>query len=80
MGKVKRVCQVKENGKYKTAKLDYDTDEKEVYKSLLHDLIAKKFNGCTYITRIVKRNNYDGTITVTVTYDNGVRNIYTVEY
>ncbi len=78
MGKAKRECQIKENGKYKTSRID--TDENEVNKSLLHDLIAKKFNGCTYITRIVKRNNYDGTITVTVTYDNGARNIYTVEY
>lgn len=54
------------------------TDEKEVYDSLAHDLIAKKINACTYIRSIKRNNNYDGTQNITISYDNNVRAVYTV--
>lgn len=50
----------------------------EIYKRLSDDLIAKKINQCRYIKSIKRRNNYDGTQEITVTYINSVRNIYTV--
>ena len=54
------------------------TDEKEIYKSLAHDLIAKKL-GVSFITRIKHRYNFDGTRTIDIYYDNGVKTRYIVE-
>ena len=56
-----------------------DTDIASVYKSLSHDLIAKKINACTYIKSIKRIQNYDGTNTIIVTYDNNVRSVYTID-
>lgn len=50
----------------------------DVYSDLSHDLIAKKLNSCTYIKSIKRTNNYDGTQTITVNYDNETRSIYTI--
>ena len=74
---IKRVTESKKNGKYEVT---YTlTDVTEVYKSLAQALIAKKINNCSYIKSIKRVNNYDGTQNITITYDNNVRNIYTVE-
>lgn len=53
-------------------------DSELVYKELSHDLWAKHIAKAAYIKRISDRNNYDGTRTITVTYDNSVKRIYTV--
>ena len=55
------------------------TNETLVYKYLANDLISKKLNGCTFIKTIKRVSNYDGTQTITVTFDNDCRNIYTVK-
>lgn len=55
-------------------------DAARIHEHLMHDLIAKKLHACRYITGIKDRTNYDGTRTITVTYDNGVRAVYTIEF
>jgi len=52
--------------------------EEEIYKQLARDLIAKKINECTYIRLIKRKQNYDGTITITIYYDNDVKRTYTI--
>jgi hypothetical protein len=54
------------------------TDPATVYSRLAGALIAKKLNKCTYITRIKRVNNYDGTQTITITQDNGYRMVFIV--
>lgn len=54
------------------------TDEKEIYKALAQNVIAKKFHKCSYIRSIKECTNYDGTRKVVVYYDNGVRATYTI--
>jgi len=54
------------------------TDEAEIYRRLSENLIAKKINKCLYIKSISRRQNYDGTHDITVTFVNGVRHIYTI--
>ena len=46
-----------------------------IYDNLAHDLIEKKINQCKTIRSITRRQNYDGTITITVTYYNPVKQI-----
>lgn len=46
------------------------TDEQDIYKSLANDLIEKKMNNCSYIKSITRVNNYNGTQTITVKYNN----------
>ena len=69
---------VKAGKGYKTNAVwhDYELCTKE----LCHDLWAKYISKCLYIKRIIDHNNYDGTRTVTVIYDNGVKRIYTVTH
>lgn len=55
-------------------------DAARIHEHLMHDLIAKKLHACQYITGIKYRPNYDGTRTITITYDNGVRAVYTIEF
>ena len=77
MKEICRVYQIKDaKGKY--AETFRETDEAAVYRELANDLIAKKLNGCSYITRIKRNPNYDGTQNITITYSNDCRNIYTV--
>lgn len=52
------------------------TDKKTIYERLAGMLIAKKLNHCTYITRIKRVNNYDGTQTIIITQDNGYRMVF----
>lgn len=56
------------------------TDKEEIYRSLSHDMIAKKIHKATYIRSISDRCNYDGTRTITVTYDNDCKRIYTINW
>lgn len=55
------------------------TEPTEIYKGLMHDLIHKKLEGCTYIKSIKRTQNYDGTLTITVNYIGDVRRVYTIE-
>ena len=55
------------------------TDATTIYKDLAHDLQAKYIHRASYVKRITDRCNYDGTRTITVTYDNDTRSIYIVE-
>lgn len=74
---ISRVCFKKVGNKWEqTFK---ETNEDTVNKSLLHDIVAKKMHGATYIKRITENCNYDGTRTFTVFYDNNVKNVYTIE-
>lgn len=77
MREIKRVVEVKEGRNWN---IHHEvTDEKEIYESLAHDLIAKKLSSCTWIKSIKRVQNYDGTITITVNYDNNCRSLYTVK-
>lgn len=58
------------------------TEGERVYEDLAKDLIAKKLENCTYIRSIKRKQNYDGTNTITVNYTpdcGGGRRIYTIE-
>lgn len=77
MREIKREFQIRSGNKWHTT--HETTDPAEVYEFLAHDLIAKKINACTYIRSIKRTNNYDGTLTITVTYDSATRNIYTIK-
>lgn len=76
----KEICRIaykKVGGKWE--EVYKETDEAQVNKWLMHDVIAKKIHKAQYITSIKYRTNYDGTDTYTVYYDGGIKNVYTVE-
>jgi len=50
----------------------------EVYERLAHCLIAKKLNNCGWIRSIKRVPLYNGFDRITVTHDNGGRDVYTV--
>ena len=57
---------------------------KSVYEDLCHELIAKKLECCKYIRRIDERQNYNGTVTITVWYKaegnaRDIRRVYTIQ-
>ena len=54
-------------------------DSYEITRHLAQDLAAKYIGKASFIRRIVRRNNYDGTQTYTVTYANDTRAIYIVD-
>lgn len=56
-----------------------ENDETLVYKQLCCELIAKKLEQCSYIKSIKRKQNYDGTIDIIISYTNNCRNIYTVK-
>ncbi len=66
--------EIKEGKKYVMSR--EITDPLEIYKSLSDDLIHKYCLKAKY--RITQTNNFDGTRTVKVAYDNDVRRIYTI--
>lgn len=74
---IKRIAQTKTGKTW--ANTYIDTCPETVYKSLSHDLIAKKINACTYIKSIKRIQNYNGTNTIIVLYDNNTRSIYTID-
>lgn len=53
-------------------------DDGPIYRSLTENLIAKKINECKYIRRIERRNNYDGTQTITVYFDRS-KSVYVID-
>lgn len=55
------------------------TDPMEVYRALAMDMVHKKIHQCRYIKRITRMPHYDGTQTISVYYDGGVRADYLVE-
>lgn len=75
--KVLRVAQHRNNGNWEITYID--DNELSVYKSLSQDLIHKKINKCKYITRIERIQLYNKFVSITVTYDNNNRSIYTVK-
>lgn len=77
MKNIKLTIYVKENNKYIESR--YTVDREAIYTALAGDLIAKKINKCTWIKRIERFSNYDGTQTIKVFYDNGVMAHYVVE-
>lgn len=73
-----RIHMMKENGKYKET---YRTEDPEtVYKDLAQIVIAKKIDCCTWVKRIKKTCNYDGTYTYEVLQDNGHKDIIRVDF
>lgn len=50
----------------------------EVYERLAHCLIAKKLNNCGWIRSIKRVPLYNGFDRITITHDNGGRDVYTV--
>lgn len=76
MREINRTVELKTGRNWEVYRVE--TDASEIYEALARDLIAKKINGCTYIKSIKRVCNYDGTQTITVTYDNNCRSIYTV--
>lgn len=77
MRELRKVIEIKNGKKYEVDTII--TDVAAVYESLARDLVAKKLQACNWITSIKDRTNYDGTRTITVTYNNGCRALYTVK-
>ena len=75
--KEKVESQNKVNGKWETIFI-WENPE-SVYNGLMHDLIAKKLEQCTYITRIQRIQKYNGFIEIIVNYASDVRRIYTIK-
>ena len=74
---IKRIAQKKDGKTWVNTYVDNDIAS--VYKSLSHDLIAKKINACTYIKSIKRIQNDDGTNTIIVTYEYNTRSVYTID-
>lgn len=77
MREIKMTVYVKEGNKYNMSR--YCTDKNAIHFALMQDLINKKVCNCSYIKRITRYSNYDGTQTLKVYYDNGVMCEYVVE-
>ena len=75
--KVNMTIEVKNGKTYEAERIVEDCAE--VYESLARDLISKKINACTYIKSIKRTPLYNGFEKITVTYDNDVRRVYTIE-
>ena len=74
------IYQKKIDGKWTTT-WECENDA-QVYADLTHELIAKKLEHCTYIRSITRKQNYNGTKTITISYTSecgGGRRIYTIE-
>ena len=54
-------------------------DARRVYESFGYTLMSKYVHKVKYITKIMDRNNYDGTRTITAYFDNGTKYVYTVK-
>lgn len=70
----KRTIEIKRGNKYETTFIQ--ENETEALRSLASDLAAKYIGKASYVKRITRRNNYDGTQTYVVTYDNDSRATY----
>ena len=78
---MERKCPIKivEVKKGKTYVEDFRLEGADVYKHLSCDLIFKYIHKSPMCKSVKRRSNYDGTQTIVVTYDNGVRSTYIVE-
>lgn len=76
MKQIKLEIYVKNGKNYELSR--YTLDIEGIYRALADDMINKKLLDCTYIKRIVRNPNYDGTQEISVYYDNGVKAVYTV--
>lgn len=72
------IWEKKVNGKYIPDGVVEEPDR--VHYMLMHDLIAKKLHNASCIKSIKDRTNYDGTRTITVTYDDNCRRIYRIKF
>ena len=54
------------------------TDQRAVYQLLAQAMIRKYVHRAAGILRVMERNNYDGTRTVTIYYDSNCKSEYTV--
>lgn len=77
MNKVNQVTEKKEGKKW--VECYVCEDRHLVNDHLMHALINKKLCQCTYIRSITRSPHYDGTQIITVYYDNGFRDTFTVE-
>ena len=77
MREIKKVLEKKVGRTYEVETIITDTER--IYTDLATEIIAKKLHNCTWITRITDNCNYDGTRTITITYNNGYRSRYTVK-
>ena len=77
MEAIKRTIEVKNGRAWEVTHETYDT--RVIYRSLMHDLINKKINGCSYIRSIKRTPLYNGYQKIVVMHDNGVRTTYIVE-
>lgn len=78
MKAAKRIFQEKRGRKWITT---YESDDQTlVYRGLSEDLIAKHISKARFVKSIRRTNNYDGTITITATYDNETRNLFVVPW
>ena len=59
--------------------LEKTTDRARIDHFLAAFLRKKYVEKCTWITRVFRRNNYDGTITITFYREGGLRNVFVVE-
>lgn len=72
----KYIVEVKNGRKYELVRTC--SDPLTVYQELTHDLISKKMCNAQYIRSIRRVQNYNGTISIIVNYDNNVRRTYTI--
>ena len=78
-----RKTEVKHGKKWEASTSDPMTGA-EVYRALAEDLLYKYVNKASFIKSIKRKQNYNGTVTIIVTYDhtgiatNDVRAIYTI--
>ena len=78
-----RKAEVKHGKKWEASTSDPMTGA-EVYRALAEDLLYKYVNKASFIKSIKRKQNYNGTVTIIVTYDhtgiatNDVRAIYTI--
>lgn len=67
----------KKSGKWEET---YSSDNAaEIYRALARNLTSKYLHKASYTKQVKDRCNYDGTRTITIYYDNGVKCEYTVE-
>jgi len=67
----------KKNGVYTEVRVIEDVEK--IYRDLARMLVHKKLHSCKWIKRITDRTNYDGTRTIDIYEDNGIRRRFIVE-
>lgn len=76
MKTISRKYEKKDGNKY--IETYYSEDKNYVNECFMHALRAKYIHKCTYIKKIIRNNNYDGTETYKIYYDNGGRETYII--